>query len=351
MKSVFYLFAFMLAGPLSAQPVEFEPAPCFPAAPGFTYRAFVDMIGDAGNEEAATTADWVAAIDAEGYVVGRAQLELIAGFGCPQGTAFNMSVAPQNPSGIPAQCPAAPYGMLTGETFDLVIWDASRGSFYTVVSQVTFMAGTTGGISTGNCVTVNFDAPYVVPANPLPVVMANLNVRLNRSREAVISWQTLAEQGSSHFEIERSATGSEWTVIGRINAAGDSNDELAYELYDFSPLGGINLYRIKSVDLDGSYYYSPVVSLDLKSQDVPTGFAIFPNPAIDQTISISFDGQWSENNSVNIRLYDINGRQLALWDGVEVISQTLSLPNLPAGMYQLVVAGGQEQLIQRLVIR
>ena len=133
----------------------------------------------------------------------------------------------------------------------------------------------------------------------LPVKLGSFVVhKVNRSAE--LNWNTQQEINSKYFSIERSADAVHWKNIGTVNAAGNSNAQTDYLFYDENPLDGINYYRLKQVDKDGSETFSEVRTLFF---DLPNRFTISPNPASDFikiTLAIA--------NQFNIVVSDINGR-------------------------------------------
>ena len=86
---------------------------------------------------------------------------------------------------------------------------------------------------------------------PLPVSLISFtgaslgeNIRLN--------WSTASEQKNSHFEILRSADGKTFENIGTVQGNGTSSEQHFYSYTDRSPLAGVNYYRLKQVDYNGT---------------------------------------------------------------------------------------------------
>ena len=103
----------------------------------------------------------------------------------------------------------------------------------------------------------------VVPFNAnstLPVSWLYVKAMLNNNN-GVISWGTASEQNTSRFEMEHSADGSSFAKIGTLSAAGNSSTALHYSFTHNALPQGMSYYRIKQIDMDGNYKYSPVVSL------------------------------------------------------------------------------------------
>ncbi len=114
---------------------------------------------------------------------------------------------------------------------------------------------------------------------PLPVnLIAFKALALNKT--IATEWQTASEINTTQFVLQRSATGTEdFTTIGIIKAVGKGANR--YQFMDNEPIRGINFYRLKIVDKDGSISYSNIVSAKLSS--TKADITIFPNPAKDFT--------------------------------------------------------------------
>jgi hypothetical protein len=93
----------------------------------------------------------------------------------------------------------------------------------------------------------------------------------------LLSWQTATEVNVSHFVILRSTDeDSEWKEIGSVGAVGNSQHLISYDFVDDSPAQGNNYYRLKSVDLDGTFTLSHLVAVHF---DLKTPLTVYPNPA------------------------------------------------------------------------
>jgi hypothetical protein len=70
-------------------------------------------------------------------------------------------------------------------------------------------------------------------------------------------WNTANEMNNSHFEVERSANGTDWETIGKVAAGVNATDR--YTFTDEAAPAAQTQYRIRQVDIDGNYGYSKVV--------------------------------------------------------------------------------------------
>ena len=153
----------------------------------------------------------------------------------------------------------------------------------------------------------------------LPVELLSFS-GIDQPEGNLLRWSTASEINSSFFELERSQNARDWTPIANVNAKGFSNDRVDYEFLDTAPPDQA-YYRLRMVDLDGSFEYSPIAFVDRKT--TAEDLTIIPNPTENMVFLSAPKGP--------IRLFDLQGRLLQ-----EIaLSSTVSLQNHPAGTYIL----------------
>src|SRR5690606_3510539 len=89
-------------------------------------------------------------------------------------------------------------------------------------------------------------------AGIVPVTLVSF-AGLSASNQNKLSWVTASEQNSSYFQIERSTDARGFEPIGKITAAGNSTTTQHYNFTDNNISGGKFYYRLKQVDVDGSF--------------------------------------------------------------------------------------------------
>lgn len=102
-----------------------------------------------------------------------------------------------------------------------------------------------------------------------------------------LSWATALEINSSHFNVERSTDLKEFATIGKLTSAGDSRQVINYSFLDEAPLPGVNYYRLKQVDKDGTSDYSKIIAVSPQTE--ATQFVIYPNPSDGSSVRLQFD--------------------------------------------------------------
>ncbi|MGV3560708.1 hypothetical protein [Larkinella arboricola] len=89
-------------------------------------------------------------------------------------------------------------------------------------------------------------------AAPLPVRLVSFRGFPGKDR-IVLSWETVFEENSERFEVERSRDALSFERIGQQPAAGTTHRRQLYTFTDEHPQPGTNYYRLRQVDFDGRF--------------------------------------------------------------------------------------------------
>ncbi len=98
---------------------------------------------------------------------------------------------------------------------------------------------------------------FYITAPPLPVKLISFTGTLVEN-QTVLNWKIGTAAANNSYEIEKSADGYHWTSISTVSAKAGA---LQYGFTDVKPVGGINYYRLKSIDKTNAFEYSKVVSI------------------------------------------------------------------------------------------
>lgn len=174
----------------------------------------------------------------------------------------------------------------------------------------------------------------------LPVEFASFTaVKINK--DVQLRWQTDDETNCSHYNIQRSTDGINFTNVGQQTANGSSSISSIYRFTDFTAKEELNansfFYRIESVDMNGGKNYSSIINIKLTS--TTERLLVLQNPA-DEDLRLQITSPVKE--SVSIIITDLAGRRVStdnivLDKGVNAC--TLSAGRLPRGQYFVSVAG------------
>ncbi len=177
-------------------------------------------------------------------------------------------------------------------------------------------------------------------ALPIDLLSFEVEKQANSTR---LTFTTALEQNNSHFQIERSPNGAQFEEIGRIPGAGNSSTILEYTFTDEKPLQGVNYYRLKQVDFDGQFSYSPVVTVQFG--ETTARLRVAPSPASDE-VTVRFETAADEAFSWEV--YDQSGRQVLSGSGEAEAEQFgFNVATLTDGFYVLKVVKGREVMSER----
>lgn len=158
-------------------------------------------------------------------------------------------------------------------------------------------------------------------------------------------WATASEENNSHYVVQRSSNGDEWTTVEEVLGMGTTVSITEYDAYDLKPSSGINYYRIKQVDYDGNFEFSKTVGVYYENDF--QNLRITPNPA-SNVATISWDVKLRE---AQVELYSTNGVLLEVFEvlpGLEHLR--VDLTSVKNGMYFIKLMSTESEITQPLMI-
>lgn len=162
--------------------------------------------------------------------------------------------SPVPPGGDPGNY-ATPLAVNAGQRFIICL---SNWSFVNATVTLDFFG--TAGIQCGQ--------------TPLPIELLSFSA-MKDGQQVLTTWATATELNNDHFELQRSFDGAVWSTIGSIPGSGTTQSTHFYDLVDPAPHMGVDYYRLKQVDVDGSSTYSDVEAVTFAEVDQAL---IWPQP-------------------------------------------------------------------------
>ena len=182
-----------------------------------------------------------------------------------------------------------------------------NGSVWENMGQNVIVSSDPGSITvTGVSSFSPFTFGSATGSNPLPVDLVSFNAR-EENDKVLLDWQTASELNNDFFEIQRSEDGENWMVIGEVDGNGTINEVIEYGYTDARPLFGSSYYRLRQVDFDGQFEYSPVRSVNIQHSGRSLEVTLYPNPTTGDNINIRLIST-NRRNNVKIRLIDFSGK-------------------------------------------
>lgn len=131
----------------------------------------------------------------------------------------------------------------------------------------------------------------------LPIILISFTGKSLTNTTNLLEWTTSTEINNDYFTLERSSDAQNFSAIGIVNGAGNSNISLNYNFIDETPLKGVNYYRLKQTDFNGEYSYSNIITLTNNNQD----YSIW-----NSSNTLYVKGA-KENQLSNLKIYNLVG--------------------------------------------
>ncbi len=223
-----------------------------------------------------------------------------------------------------------------GETFFITLPHNSQATLGIGASTSASVGGTCGTVESD--ITINGDERVV-----LPVELIYFKGR-SFEKGNHLGWATASQSEFSHFEVERSSYyEGGYRTVKILNSVAESAETLHFSYFDYDS-APTNYYRLKMVDLDGTFEYSPVIVLRSRNSDGPV-ISVFPsNISKGEVLHLELNEEFRGH----LMWVDMNGR--LLWTSQKLDmrrgNHTLEVPGLieKAGMYMMIFQDENKEL-------
>ena len=156
------------------------------------------------------------------------------------------------------------------------------------------------------------DDVYLIDLSSVPVELVSFTANaINNNIE--LNWNTATELNNKGFEIQRKSEIEDYTTIGFVEGHGTTSENYNYNFVDKNPDAGIYYYRLKQIDLDGSFEYSDEIMITISGPTVYELAQNYPNPFNPSTKIIYEIPEEARNDNafVTLKVYDVLGNEVA----------------------------------------
>lgn len=134
-------------------------------------------------------------------------------------------------------------------------------------------------------------------AMPLPVELTSFEGQYSNGKN-ILKWKSASESKMAYYSIERSENGRDFSQIGQAS----SLNSTSYVFNDKNLSNEIYYYRLKMVDIDGSFTYSKIISIRLNNSFEIKAFpSVFTSSLTVRTSSV-------KEEIIPLMLTDLSGK-------------------------------------------
>lgn len=130
-----------------------------------------------------------------------------------------------------------------------------------------------------------------------------------QNQKIILKWITATELNNNGFEIQRRVAESDFATIGFVRGEGTTTNQKEYSYIDKDLTDGKYYYRLKQIDFNGTYEYSSVIEVDVRSLDDYTLEQNYPNP-FNPTTTIGY--VLKEKTNTKLILFNAIGEEIAV---------------------------------------
>ncbi len=192
---------------------------------------------------------------------------------------------------------------------------------------------------------------YSSPLSTLPVKIASFTATLTNDNKANLRWVTASEINVSHFVIERSIDGVNFSDAAVIFAYGNTTDMTSYNYSDNLKeiQSSVVYYRLRSVDVDGQSMYSETrIIRTTKQAENTITIVTFPNPVTSE-VRISIPANW-QNKKVVYEVLNANGQVVKKAETASSSqTETVNMSTVNRGFYVIKVSCEGQTAQQKII--
>jgi hypothetical protein len=248
------------------------------------------------------------------------------------------------------------------------VWDASTGETHDAdVAYATCADGDPlcqdDGLYANNMLYSLDQLETVTPlSDDLPVELTTFEATVHGAAkpssygsEAVLQWATASETDNAGFEVQHQAPDAsedEWTRVAFVEGHGTTNKTRRYSHRMQDLELGTHKFRLKQVDLDGSFEYTASVEAVVALAGSFDVVSPYPNPFRQRS---TFTLTVAETQQVDVTAYNQLGQRVATLHNGELAPNTkhtfrLEADRLSSGMYFIQIRGEEFSAMERAIL-
>lgn len=174
----------------------------------------------------------------------------------------------------------------------------------------------------------------------LPIELLFFEAHRLDKNNVQLDWATETEINNAGFQVERMLdTETSFSEIAWVDGAGTTTNIVNYSMNDLNPHQGISYYRLKQIDFDGTFSYSPIRAVE--GYKVNGGAVlVYPVPTRN-VLNVDFSNWTDKETDLTLKVIDVHGRTLIIKKAAiqqNSLIQIEEVEDLLAGTYFLVIS-------------
>lgn len=196
--------------------------------------------------------------------------------------------------------------------------------------------------------------------DPVPVQLSSFTATLQEGNTVRLNWSTISETNNYGFEVQKSGNGTPFVTLPNsfVPGHGTTIEPRYYSFIDSLTTAGDWSYRLKQIDLDGTFHFTDPVHISVTTgvdeSRNPEEFALhqnYPNPFNPSTI-ITYDVP--ADSRVRLDVFNTLGQHIALLVDDTVSkgrhTTTYDASSLPTGVYIYRLTTSRSSISRRMIV-
>lgn len=199
------------------------------------------------------------------------------------------------------------------------------------------MVGQTVNIVTTNSIGSSYIYNGCLSAIVLPLSVTEFSARKSVTGGVAINWTSEQEQGVSHYILEYSTNGADFSPMAIFFPQGRS---VNHYIYDHTNPATVNYYRLKIIDANGAYRYSGIRTVKFTEGNKQL-VTVYPNPS-SEVARLQLDN--FEKGQYQVKLINTSG-QVEFTSRITIQNdhheEALKVSMMKAGLYRVMIIDAQ----------
>jgi len=214
-----------------------------------------------------------------------------------------------------------------------VVADITAESLSNSVNITPTSTGTESGMAFAEFLVTSFSSFGFfakTTSTALPINLISFTAFNKACNENIIKWTSADEVNFSHYNLEWSADGNTFSTIAKIKGKGEINGLNSYS-FNHNSKADINIYRLKSIDMNGTFAYSSIANSKNANCNGSTTIALMPNPT-EGLVNIVYENE----EPITVKVYQIDGKLLNTIE-LNAGNKSIDLSAYKSGVYSFVI--------------